>query len=292
MTHRPKIVTHNGYFHADELFATATLLLKYPEAEIIRSRDERVIESADIAVDVGQVYNPEKHRFDHHQSESAGRRENGIPYASFGLVWKEFGQEVAGGLDEARKIEERLVFSIDALDNGIDMCVSKFEGVDIYSVGDYFDSFTIGVETMEDFDAGFYQALPLASQLLSREIRKAKSLVSDWKKVKRIYDATEDKRIILLPEVLHWKKVLIPTEALFVISPRPDGEWMVGTVPKSDNTFERKHYLPKSWAGLRRDELARISGVSDAVFCHRDRFIGAADTQEGALKLAEIALNS
>ena len=37
------------------------------QLEIIRSRDPAVIDSADIVVDVGGTYEPEKNRFDHHQ---------------------------------------------------------------------------------------------------------------------------------------------------------------------------------------------------------------------------------
>ena len=89
-----KIVTHNGHFHTDELMAVAVLLLKFPDAEVVRTRDEKIIKQADIAVDVGQIYDPASTRFDHHQPGGARKRENGIPYASFGLVWKEYGVEL------------------------------------------------------------------------------------------------------------------------------------------------------------------------------------------------------
>ena len=87
-----KIVTHSGSFHQDELFAVAALLFIFPDAEVIRTRDDAVIKSADIAVDVGGIDDPNKERFDHHQEGGAGKRANGIPYASFGLVWKKYGE--------------------------------------------------------------------------------------------------------------------------------------------------------------------------------------------------------
>ncbi|MDO8564969.1 MAG: MYG1 family protein, partial [bacterium] len=62
------IVTHEGKFHADDVFAVATLLLALQdEAEVRRTRDEEDVASADIAVDVGGIYDAEKNRFDHHQ---------------------------------------------------------------------------------------------------------------------------------------------------------------------------------------------------------------------------------
>lgn len=69
-----KIITHSGKFHADEVFATAVLeiLLGKDKVEIIRSRDNSVIDSGDYVVDVGGVYDPKTNRFDHHQEERAG----------------------------------------------------------------------------------------------------------------------------------------------------------------------------------------------------------------------------
>jgi uncharacterized UPF0160 family protein len=41
---------------------------------------------------------------------------------------------------------------------------------------------------------------------------------------------------------------------------------------------------------LKDEELQKISGVSDATFCHRGLFLAGAKSKEGAIKLAEIAL--
>ena len=65
-----KIITHSGSFHADEVFAVATLKLmlgKDFEIEVIRSRDKSDWDSGDYVVDVGGVYDPSRQRFDHHQ---------------------------------------------------------------------------------------------------------------------------------------------------------------------------------------------------------------------------------
>ena len=48
--------------------------------------------------------------------------------------------------------------------------------------------------------------------------------------------------------------------------------------------------LPEGWAGLRDKELARVTGVSDAVFAHRNRFMAVAKSKEGAIALAKLAL--
>ena len=64
-----KIGTHNGTFHCDEVLACFMLkqLPEYGHADIIRTRDPKVLAKCDIVVDVGGEYNPEKHYYDHHQ---------------------------------------------------------------------------------------------------------------------------------------------------------------------------------------------------------------------------------
>jgi uncharacterized UPF0160 family protein len=66
-----KIITHNGQFHADEIFACALLQHVFGEIPIVRTRDLTIDDMNDPeiwVVDVGQVYNPELGLFDHHQS--------------------------------------------------------------------------------------------------------------------------------------------------------------------------------------------------------------------------------
>ena len=64
------IGTHNGKFHCDEALACYMLKLlpEYSNAEIIRTRDPDRLNSCDVVVDVGRVYNPSMHRYDHHQT--------------------------------------------------------------------------------------------------------------------------------------------------------------------------------------------------------------------------------
>ena len=64
-----KIATHNGKFHADEVFAISLLrrLERFADAEIIRTRDTELLKTADVVVDVGGQYDPSTHRYDHHQ---------------------------------------------------------------------------------------------------------------------------------------------------------------------------------------------------------------------------------
>lgn len=65
----PKIGTHNGTFHSDEVLACYMLkvLPEYREATVVRSRDPQVLGDCEIVVDVGAVYDHDKLRYDHHQ---------------------------------------------------------------------------------------------------------------------------------------------------------------------------------------------------------------------------------
>ena len=61
---------------------------------------------------------------------------------------------------------------------------------------------------------------------------------------------------------------------------------------KDSRFFLRRKYFPESWAGKRDSELAGITGVLDAVFCHNHRFIAVAGSKEGAFALAKLAAES
>ena len=86
-----RVATHPGTFHADDVFAVAVLSLVHDDLEIVRTRDDARVAAADVRVDLGGRSDPSTGDFDHHQRGGAGERENGIWYASFGLVWREFG---------------------------------------------------------------------------------------------------------------------------------------------------------------------------------------------------------
>ena len=120
---KKSIITHSGQFHADDVFAVAALQILFGEnnVEITRTRDEAIIAKGNIVIDVGGIYDESKDRFDHHQTEGAGKRENGIPYSSLGLVWKKYGKNICGSEKVANHLDAQLVQPIDAGDNGVEI---------------------------------------------------------------------------------------------------------------------------------------------------------------------------
>eukprot|EP00461_Guttulinopsis_vulgaris_P009828 UN09899 len=61
------IGTHSGTFHGDEALAIAMLreLPEFQAAKIYRSRDQAFLDTLDVLVDVGNVYDPATLRYDH-----------------------------------------------------------------------------------------------------------------------------------------------------------------------------------------------------------------------------------
>ena len=292
-----KLITHNGSFHADDVFACATLCLilehNKESFEIIRSRDEEIIKTADYVFDVGGEYDADKNRFDHHQKGGAGKH-NSIEYSSFGLVWKKFGKELTKSDEAMELIDKRLASPVDAHDNGLDLVEKKYE-VSPYLIQDFFRVMRpTWKETDLKIDEMFLKSVEIAKQILSREIVYALDTEFANKMILSIYQNTEDKKIIVLDKNYPSSEILNKlNETLFVVYPRDtNNDWGVKTVRQDSKSFKNKKDLPQSWAGLRDEELAKITGVPDAVFCHRGLFLVVAKSKEGAIKLAQIALES
>jgi uncharacterized UPF0160 family protein len=120
-----RIGTHDGTFHADDVFAVAALRRLDPAAEVVRTRDAERLAACDTRVDVGLAADAGAGDFDHHQPGGAGARASGVPYASFGLVWRAYGAELCGSQRVADEVDERLVQGVDAVDTGVSLTRSR-----------------------------------------------------------------------------------------------------------------------------------------------------------------------
>lgn len=295
-----KIVTHDSRFHADDVFAVATLSLVFKgKIKVTRTRDEKIINNADIVLDVGNIYDPEKNRFDHHQPEGAGVRENGIPYASFGLIWKHFGRRLC---EEKvwQYIENKIVQPIDAGDNGISTFIKdpKYD-VFPYIVPDMLFSFMPSWKENQNMDKPFFEAVKFVQIILEREILRATHSFESEKIILDSYEKTEDKRIVVISKGYQFSDEDIgralqeKSEVLYFIKHREEhDQWSVKAMRIKGDEFPSKKPFPKEWAGLSDGELQKISGVSDAIFCHRGLFLAVAKSLDGAKLLAQKALEN
>ncbi|HZS43264.1 MAG TPA: MYG1 family protein [Candidatus Paceibacterota bacterium] len=291
-----KIVTHSGSFHQDELFALAALQMVYPDAEIIRTRDPEIISKADIAVDIGGIYDPASNRFDHHQEGGAGRRgKNGMPYASFGLVWKKFGRQICDGrADIADLVDRKMIQAIDAADNGVMVYAPVNREIQPYLFDNFLNAITPTWREGKSIDDAFKQILSIVRLVLEKEIEKAKFFFEETELVRQAYRESEDKRIIVLDHPYPWKSVLTKyPEPLFVIyQDQNTDEWVIMAVKKDPRAFIYRKLFPANWAGKIGKPLADEIGIPDAVFCHNKRFIAKAWSKESAIKMAKIGLNT
>jgi len=289
-----KASTHDGRFHADEIFALAVLKMIFPDIEIVRSRDENVIKKADIIVDEGHVYDPEKLIFDHHQRSFTLKRKSGIPYASFGLVWKQYVESLCGSSQTAEYIDSVIVQAIDADDNGIEIYKTKIEGVGFHTLSDIIDSFVPRyVDDDDKVKKGFDRALNFATAYMKRQIKLAKELFEvALPNIRNAIKVAEDPRILIFNKFDKTWLNFIAREsetAQFVIFPTHRKTWAIRSVPKRGQKFEYCKLLPAEWGGRQKD-FAGISEVQDALYCHNGCFLAEANSLEGADKLAVIAL--
>jgi uncharacterized UPF0160 family protein len=129
-----RVGTHNGSFHCDEALGCYLIRLtsQFAGADVVRTRDPQILDTLDAVLDVGGVYDPSRHRYDHHQkgfNEVFGHGFN-TKLSSAGLVYKHFGKEIIAKELEVSEdhedvhrlylaIYKSFVEALDAVDNGI-----------------------------------------------------------------------------------------------------------------------------------------------------------------------------
>lgn len=297
MTNEKIITTHDNLFHLDDLFACAIIEifldlnnLKY---KILRTRDKDLIEKSDYVVDVGDVYDPSINRFDHHQKGGAGSRENKLPYASAGLVWKEYGKVICSSTDIANIIDKKIIQVLDLDDNGVEYYKDLLDDVETITIHDFLYTFRpTWKEDPNNFDLVFLELIPLIKKYLLRKIKVEEDKIEAIKRVEEAYNSSTDKRVVLMDKPYPGDDFLMSKkEVLYKISPNSNkSAWGVKTIRDSKESYANRKDLPVSWGGLRDEELQKITGVNDAIFCHNALFLATAKSKEGALELARLAV--
>ncbi|MBI1908402.1 MYG1 family protein [Candidatus Uhrbacteria bacterium] len=288
------IGTHDGVFHTDEAMAVATVLFVHPNATIVRTRDPKVLATCEILIDVGGEYDPSRGRFDHHQKGGAGEYEDGIKLSSFGLVWKEYGEQVCGDAVVAEEIRRRLVAPVDARDNGQKPVAPPNS---IPTIADMIAD--MNASWCEDLveDATFLQAVGAATFVLKRMIVHA---VSERRAAQLVRKALEARNedvphgILVLDQDMPWHKVVVeeaPSVRFVVMPNRAKSEWCAWGVPVALGAQSVRKTFPKEWGGLRDEALADVTGVGDAKFSHNNGFVAIARSKEGAVTLATRAID-
>ncbi|QGZ41023.1 uncharacterized UPF0160 family protein [Pseudoduganella flava] len=307
------IVTHNGKFHADDAWACAVLAILHPDAQLVRTRDPALIEAADFAVDVGGIWDPATGRFDHHQKGFDGARQSGVPYASAGLVWRTYGQRCVAAVAEAHTgqalpddtareiayaIDADIVQYLDLADVGAAKSAPGGYGLSAVIAGfnpNWLDEERLGYGAPAEAYRleQFRRAMALLTDVLVNAVKYRVGALLAVAQVRQSKVLEGGKLLFVKNAALPWTQLVrkeMP-KVLFVISHSlSEQRYLLHTVPMSPDSFDARADLPAPWAGLRDAELAAVTGVPDATFCHNGRFIAAAKSYDGALALASLAL--
>jgi uncharacterized UPF0160 family protein len=309
------IVTHSGKFHADDAWAVAALKILFPQAEVVRTRDPARVEAAHFAVDVGGIWDAATGRFDHHQKDFAGARPTGVPYASAGLVWKEYGARCVSALaaahtgqhlahdkavEMAHSIDADIVQYLDLSDVGA--AKNAPGGYGLSAVVSGFNPNWLDEQRLGYGDAAaahtlsqFARAMELLTDIMINAVKYRVGALLSVEQVRQA-EVLEDGRVLFLQNgALPWTQVVrkeMP-KVLFVISHNiAEQRYMIHTIPISPESFRARADLPEAWAGLRDLQLAAVTGVDDAGFCHNGRFIASAKSYEGIRTMASLALQA
>lgn len=286
-------VTHSGIFHADEVMASVILREVYDEVEIKRSRNPKDFDLADIVFDVGDG------EFDHH-SDQKEYRENGVPYAACGLIWRTYGHEVikkrGPGLssDQIEEVFESidggLIESIDAIDNGYNI-----EKADIHmpTVDQLVKGFNPNWNSDFNAEEQFNKAIDFCTPILLNALDGSISAIEAEKMVKVSYEQREVDNILILDRFCPWKRHLRNYDEdgsiLYVIFKDLVNGYRVQAVSEPDSR-EPINPFPEAWAGKDADVINALLDIDDAIFVHPGRFIAGAGSLNSAVKMAEMAL--
>lgn len=286
------VATHNGSFHADEVLAVAILKSLYPKIKVIRTRDPEEYNQASLRVDVSGRFDPKKGDFDHHQDSFTKKRKNGIPYSSAGLIWIYFGKKLTKSKEAWSYIDNALIKPIDANDNGVDYYTSgkakpfAFENI----IGSFKPVWN---DKNQDFDLAFNNAVSFSQTLLKSLISFANGLTTSKEIVKQAIKKSNKPYIFLRKPLPPWEDALSgKSPKKFVIYKYSDNKWCAKGAPIKKGSFKVKKAFPLKWRGLLNKDLVKISGIKDAVFCHKTGFMVIAESKESILKMIEIALKN
>ena len=266
-----KAFTHGGKFHADDVFSSALLL--YINPEIVISRGNKVPEDFD-----GIVFDIGRGRYDHHQKDSRVR-ENGVPYAAFGLLWEVLGKEILGE-ELAEKMDESFIQPLDINDN----TGEKNE------LATLIGNFNPPWDAKGGSDEAFFQAVSVAGMILENKFGRYRGNARADQRVEQVLEEHNPKdRILVLPEFIPCQKALAETEIAFVIFPSNRGGYCIQP-QKREYSMNYKCSFPSQWLGLEGEELVKETGLSSAVFCHKGGFLMTVGELEDAKAACKKAL--
>jgi len=262
--------THGGGFHADDVFSSALLRILNPD--IVIQRGNSIPDCFD-----GIIYDIGKGKYDHHQ-ENKEYRDNGIPYAAFGLLWRKFGCLLLKNEEDIKKFDKEFIQPIDLADNT----------GEYHELSHIISDFNLSWDEDGKTDERFFNAVDFAQIILENRLKKILSKRKAREEVQKLIE-NQKGRILEMERFYPWKDVVCHSDNLYVIFPSARGGYMIQAVPEGEDVITLKKAFPIEWRGKDQEQLRKITGVETLTFCHLSGFICATDTLEDARKIARLA---
>ena len=278
--------THAGTFHEDDVFSTVILSYMKPIRLMRVFKVPNNLDPGVIVYDIGGGI------YDHHQLD-ARVREDGLKYAACGLLWADFGREVLRIMgcpenlveDVWQGLDQRLIRSIDAVDNGV---VPDPANINIAQVIDIMNPLW---DADEEPDALFLESCKLARVVFERAVKHeiavaaARTIVEEA--VRQALRSSEP-HVLVLNHYVPWADHLLNIEEAgdiwYVVFPSNRGGYNVQGVPVQPGSFEQRAPFPKEWRGN-----PKATGIDDCIFIHATGFLAVCNTLAGAVSLAVLA---
>lgn len=295
-----KIVTHDGTFHTDEVFAIA-LIKKFitSKVEVVRTRDENILNEAKedknvFVIDVGREYNFNKRNFDHHQREFNKTWNNeDILFSSCGLIWDFLKKR--GYLKKVSKfmlnnIEKKLIKKIDAHDNG--QCFWSLSNM-------------IKICNREDNqEEDFNKALNIATTYIDNTFYQENNSDKLYSIFKEDLKKCENNEIFISSisnNSSFLKHLSQETSTLILIYEQKDSDncsrWYSKAITKISSNNENKKTVisalaPESWRGLSSEELILKTGMKGSIFVHKTGYLCVSKNKKTAINMAKSMLDN
>ncbi|XKL64195.1 hypothetical protein PGB90_004281 [Kerria lacca] len=311
------IGTHDGVFHCDEVLGCFLLKILFPQASIIRSRDIKNFSECDIVIDVGGVYDPEQHRYDHHQksfehtmSSVSDEIKGNIRLSSAGLIYHHFGKDILKKIlnttEESilsyiyKSMYNNFIKEIDGIDNGI----PAFSTEPLYNICTHLSARVQRLNKPwyenENWDekVQFQKAIDIVGNEFIENINNIKNNIFPAREIvlnaiQNRYNVHSSGEIIELELYCPWKDHFFELENEYDFQPqvkyvifKSANEYRIQCVSITNKSFVCRKFLPASWQGLRTEELSQTTKIDGCIFVHWNGFIGGNKTREGALQMA------
>jgi uncharacterized UPF0160 family protein len=304
-----RIVTHNGKIHSDEVSAVALLSSYFSnkgiEVSVLRTRNSDKFLETDCLVDVGGEYDNTRYRYDHHQSDFNEIWPGfNIPLSSAGLIWKHYGKEIvemylsnnAEQYDHGfnysettieelvNMIYEKLIYDIDANDNGISLLQNNLNISDIVS------AVNGNVNDDEIQNINFNRAVSLVGNIFDIKFREIiNSYFNFQKDLETVSSLDLSKEYLILTNN-------IPTifKCLAQLDPQNIVKFCIFLTNENEYTIKARRTNGQKYSPIcpiLSEEILQYDIPSEEIiFVHKASFIAKTSTLSAAEKIVQLSL--